>query len=48
MSGKYGILAATITYRLKQGLTPEQAVTIPMKRTGVESNSLGAYYANNK
>ena len=48
MAGKYGILAATITYRLKQGLTPEQAVTIPMKRTGVESNSLGAYYANNE
>lgn len=48
MSGKYGILGATISYRLKQGLTPEQAVTIPMKRTGVESKSLGVYYENNE
>lgn len=48
MGGKYGILPATIAYRLKQGLTPEQAVTIPMHRTGVESNSLGVYYANNE
>lgn len=46
MGGKYGILPATIAYRLKQGLTPEQAVTIPMHRTGVESNSFGAYYEN--
>ena len=48
MGGKYGILPATIAYRLKQGLTPEQAVTIPMQRTGVESNSLGVYYADNE
>lgn len=48
MGGKYGILPATIAYRIKQGLTPEQAVTIPMKRTGTENYSLRGYYENNK
>ena len=48
MAGKYGILPETIHYRLKRGLTPEQAVTIPMKRTGVESNSLRLFYENDE
>ena len=48
MAGKYGILPETLRYRMKQGLTPEEAVTIPMTRTGVESNSLRKYYANNE